>query len=119
RAAGKALASIFAAAGVEGGSTLDGPQLLVSTPGAALQPSKFGTTLETVGADAVSSLHTLPSAAVDNHRITFREEGERVVAFANHGELLLDVSLNAGIPHFHACGGKARCSTCRVVVLEG
>lgn len=35
------------------------------------------------------------------------------------GQRLLDASLNAGIPHFHACGGKAKCSTCRVLVLEG
>ncbi len=29
------------------------------------------------------------------------------------------VSLSAGIPHIHVCGGNARCSTCRVLVLEG
>jgi len=27
--------------------------------------------------------------------------------------------LEAGIPHYHVCGGKARCSTCRIVVQEG
>lgn len=32
---------------------------------------------------------------------------------------LLDVSLEAGIPHTHVCGGNARCSTCRVLILEG
>src|SRR5678815_2047347 len=32
---------------------------------------------------------------------------------------ILDASLSAGIPHFHACGGKAKCSTCRVLVMEG
>jgi adenylate cyclase len=32
---------------------------------------------------------------------------------------ILQASLAAGIPHFHACGGKAKCSTCRVLVLEG
>ncbi len=35
------------------------------------------------------------------------------------GQSLLNASLSAGIPHFHACGGKAKCSTCRVLVLEG
>jgi adenylate cyclase len=34
-------------------------------------------------------------------------------------ETVLQASLRAGIPHAHACGGNARCSTCRVVVLEG
>src|SRR5690606_5370617 len=53
------------------------------------------------------------------HRVTFRETSERVVTVAPDGSTLLDVSLAAGIPHYHACGGRARCSTCRVVVLEG
>jgi adenylate cyclase len=34
-------------------------------------------------------------------------------------ESILQASLRAGIPHAHACGGKARCSTCRVLILEG
>jgi adenylate cyclase len=34
-------------------------------------------------------------------------------------QTILDASLAAGIPHYHVCGGKARCSTCRVVVQEG
>jgi adenylate cyclase len=32
---------------------------------------------------------------------------------------LLDASIAADIPHFHVCGGNARCSTCRVLVLAG
>ena len=32
---------------------------------------------------------------------------------------ILDASLHAGIPHTHVCGGNARCSTCRVVILDG
>lgn len=35
------------------------------------------------------------------------------------GETLLAASLRAGIPHACVCGGKGRCSTCRVMVLEG
>src|SRR6266404_4791836 len=34
-------------------------------------------------------------------------------------ETILQVSLRSGTPHAHACGGNARCSTCRVVILEG
>jgi adenylate cyclase len=34
-------------------------------------------------------------------------------------ETILAASLNANIPHFHACGGNAQCSTCRVLVIEG
>jgi len=32
---------------------------------------------------------------------------------------ILDASLAAGVPHYHVCGGNARCSTCRVLVQEG
>lgn len=34
-------------------------------------------------------------------------------------QTMLNAALAAGIPHTHVCGGHARCSTCRVVVLEG
>jgi len=32
---------------------------------------------------------------------------------------ILNASLGAGIPHTHVCGGRARCSTCRVLVTRG
>lgn len=35
------------------------------------------------------------------------------------GDIILETSLRAGIPHTHTCGGSARCSTCRVLVVEG
>ncbi len=35
------------------------------------------------------------------------------------GETLLEAALRSGIPLTHACGGRAKCSTCRVWVLEG
>lgn len=35
------------------------------------------------------------------------------------GESILAASLRAAVPHAHACGGMARCSTCRVWILEG
>lgn len=34
-------------------------------------------------------------------------------------DTILTSSIYAGIPHIHVCGGSARCSTCRVWVLEG
>jgi adenylate cyclase len=34
-------------------------------------------------------------------------------------DIILEASLRAGIPHTHACGGSARCSTCRVLIVEG
>jgi adenylate cyclase len=45
-------------------------------------------------------------------------KGEKVVPVAE-GQSLLDASLAAGIPHYHACGGKGECTTCRVRVLAG
>lgn len=34
-------------------------------------------------------------------------------------QTILNAAMAAGIPHTHVCGGAARCSTCRVIVLEG
>src|SRR6185295_16028480 len=47
------------------------------------------------------------------------EAGGEVVVTAAPGQTILEASLAAGIPHTHECGGNARCSTCRVLVLEG
>jgi len=38
---------------------------------------------------------------------------------AEIGETLLEVSLRHDIPHTSVCGGIARCSTCRVMIVEG
>ncbi|MEM7587707.1 MAG: protein kinase, partial [Acidobacteriota bacterium] len=61
------------------------------------------------------------SAAGPLH-LTFMGEpgGERQLIVGHpHQESLLDVSLKASIPHFHECGGRGRCSTCRVRVIAG
>lgn len=51
---------------------------------------------------------------------TFRVsyEGARSIE-AGSLETILEVSLRSQIPHICECGGKARCSTCRVVIVEG
>jgi adenylate cyclase len=49
-------------------------------------------------------------------RITY--PGGRVVA-APPGFSVLEASRWAGIPHASACGGRGRCSTCRVEILAG
>lgn len=51
-------------------------------------------------------LHYLP----DNQTIVFDTE--------NH-ETILRAALRHNIPHTRVCGGRARCSTCRVLILEG
>ena len=35
------------------------------------------------------------------------------------GTTLLKAAIAAGLPHAHVCGGNARCSTCRVLVVNG
>src|SRR5512139_2301627 len=38
---------------------------------------------------------------------------------ASEQETILQALLRHGIPHAHVCGGNARCSTCRILILEG
>ena len=49
--------------------------------------------------------------------ITFLPGAEKVIL--DERETLLAAALRAGVPHAHACGGVARCSTCRVVIEKG
>ncbi|GIX40665.1 MAG: hypothetical protein KatS3mg129_0398 [Leptospiraceae bacterium] len=37
----------------------------------------------------------------------------------NPGKTILEISLENHIPHAHACGGNAKCSTCRVMIISG
>ncbi|GAB6053179.1 hypothetical protein JCM17960_19990 [Magnetospira thiophila] len=46
-------------------------------------------------------------------------DGQQVPLETPSEASLLDISLAAGIPHLHVCQGQARCSTCRVRVVEG
>ncbi|MCB1174342.1 MAG: YceI family protein [Leptospiraceae bacterium] len=46
-------------------------------------------------------------------------KGDRVISNTNDDQSLLELALENGIPHIHECYGSARCSTCRVRVLEG
>ncbi len=49
-------------------------------------------------------------------RIKFHGEKEVEVG---KDKTILQCSLESGIKHTHVCGGNARCTTCRVFVLEG
>lgn len=44
---------------------------------------------------------------------------DRRVVEAEPGETILSADLRAGVPHAHACGGKGKCTTCRIAVVEG
>lgn len=54
----------------------------------------------------------------DSSSFEIHFEGDKPVTVCR-GQSILQASLAAGIPHFHACGGNAECSTCRVLVLDG
>ncbi|MBL4725936.1 MAG: adenylate/guanylate cyclase domain-containing protein [Rhizobiaceae bacterium] len=45
--------------------------------------------------------------------------GDGTVFSATPGTTILDISRLAGVPHMSVCGGRARCSTCRTLVLSG
>ena len=41
------------------------------------------------------------------------------ITYQEPGGTILEASLASGIAHYHACGGKGRCTTCRVLVVDG
>ena len=53
---------------------------------------------------------------IDGYKVDFSIDG---VVTVRRDQTVLAASLSAGIPHFHVCGGNAKCSTCRVLVLAG
>ena len=50
-------------------------------------------------------------------QVTSVTDGKDVLI--SEDQTILDATLNAGINHMHACGGNARCSTCRISVEAG
>ena len=49
--------------------------------------------------------------------INFRPDDKQIAT--RRSETILGASLREGIPHAYACGGRARCSICRISVEEG
>jgi len=49
-------------------------------------------------------------------RVTY---GDGTVVTASPGMTLLEISRANGIPHMSVCGGRARCSTCRTLIVSG
>lgn len=50
---------------------------------------------------------------------TIEVVNDNVSLKAEPGKTILETTLDAGIPHTHACGGQALCSTCRVYIEKG
>jgi len=58
------------------------------------------------------------AAAERRHRIRITYPGGRAVTVPR-GLTVLEASRFAGLPHASVCGGRGRCSTCRVRVVKG
>lgn len=58
------------------------------------------------------------SANLWSRRVRIRYPNDQV-ATVPAGFSVLEASRTAGIPHISVCGGRGRCSTCRVRVIEG
>jgi len=56
--------------------------------------------------------------ARQRHGIRITYPGERVVSVLP-GFSVLEASRRAGLPHASVCGGRGRCSTCRVRIVQG
>ncbi|MGD9830791.1 MAG: adenylate/guanylate cyclase domain-containing protein [Hyphomicrobiaceae bacterium] len=72
------------------------------------------------------TLVALAIATVAIRRILASREGKLSVHYvsgptvaARAGATLLEISRDHGVPHAAVCGGRARCSTCRIRVLSG
>lgn len=52
-------------------------------------------------------------------RITLTYPGERIASLRPGSATVLEASRMAGIPHASVCGGRGRCSTCRVRIAAG
>ena len=50
---------------------------------------------------------------------SIRSLTDNLILESSGDDTILDVTLRARVPHTHVCGGRARCSTCRVHVVEG
>ncbi len=49
--------------------------------------------------------------------IQYLPDGKEIEVEA--GETILQAAVRAGIALAHICGGNGRCSTCRVIILQG
>lgn len=120
----------FANAGREAARLLENEEWVARMLEAANQPNAAAVELTANGRLAASIVFalvlaaTLLARAIRLHRSARAEKlrvtypGGRIVE-APLGTSILDVSKMARIPHASVCGGRGRCSTCRVRVTSG
>ncbi|HEU4886696.1 MAG TPA: protein kinase [Thermoanaerobaculia bacterium] len=88
--------------------------------GSAAEVSLIGRSIVESGINDSTLVANTGDLATATAQVTFAAEiGGDVVIDGPLGQTLLEISLANGIPHQHACGGNARCSTCRVVIASG
>mgnify|MGYP002378291189 CR=1 FL=1 len=75
-------------------------------------------TLFLVAIGATLLVRLLRVAAVHARRVRITYPDGRTISVPR-GFTVLEASRSAGIPHLSSCGGKGRCSTCRVRVVQG
>jgi ferredoxin len=51
-------------------------------------------------------------------KITYNEDNQEQIVVQQRGTIL-EAALHNNIEHYHVCGGKARCITCRFYILNG
>ncbi len=53
-------------------------------------------------------------------KITYQEDSQaNTIIQQKKGSTILEAALHNNVEHYHVCGGKARCTTCRITVLKG
>lgn len=60
----------------------------------------------------------LPAHETRAAQVVYEDDGVEATVEAGH-TTLLDISVRHRIPHFRECGGRGRCTTCRVEVIDG
>lgn len=78
--------------------------------------ARYGFYAILAGIAAFVAIRALAQQRRANLTITYKPAPTVV---ASSGPTLLEISRMNGIPHLSVCGGRARCSTCRVEILEG
>jgi serine/threonine protein kinase/class 3 adenylate cyclase/hemoglobin-like flavoprotein len=90
---------------------------IVGTPGLT-NPLRTSASLVSASSSATTRIGS-GSTSAGGPVTLLGERGNDVVLSVKPGQTVLAASLEAGVQHAHECGGNARCSTCRVLVIEG
>jgi serine/threonine protein kinase/hemoglobin-like flavoprotein/ferredoxin len=94
----------------------------VSLPTGGRGPARTATPMDTTLPHADSGAPSLGMGRPSSRRalrVVYRERFGKTIVPAAGGQSILEVSIENELPHQRVCGGKGRCTTCRVYVYEG